>query len=219
MYPHTPFCAGPLQGSIPSVLQLLAPHMAARRSDLALQQLVSSGELLPADLARDLLAALPPSCRLLNLYGSTEVSADCTCLDVRRWAGSSDGGDGGGSSDSTPGSQWVPVGKPISNSQVVVCRADSSHQHQREAVPWGEEGVVWVAGRGLAAGYHGAPDPDAAARFEEFTPHTSAAAAGAPSFVAGAVASGEASGGGGAVQQPRRWFNTGDFGRLLFDGE
>jgi hypothetical protein len=51
------------------VLQLLAPHLAARRRELRLRQLVSSGELLPADLAGVLLDAVPPGCRVLNLYG------------------------------------------------------------------------------------------------------------------------------------------------------
>jgi hypothetical protein len=47
----------------------MAPHLAQQRGRLALRQVVSSGELLPADLAGRLLGALPPTCRLLNLYG------------------------------------------------------------------------------------------------------------------------------------------------------
>lgn len=59
----------PFQSSIPSVLQLLAPQLGRARGGLALRQLVSSGELLPADLARQLLRALPDGCSFLNLYG------------------------------------------------------------------------------------------------------------------------------------------------------
>ena len=49
---------------------------------LHLKILISSGEPLPIALAQGLQSCLPDTCRLLNLYGSTEVAADCTWLEV-----------------------------------------------------------------------------------------------------------------------------------------
>ena len=49
---------------------------------LSLRVVVSSGEPLTLNLAQSVTPLLPPGCRLLNLYGSTEVSADCTCVDI-----------------------------------------------------------------------------------------------------------------------------------------
>lgn len=47
---------------------------------LSLRVVVSSGEPLTLALANALLQLLPKGCQLLNLYGSTEVAADCTCF-------------------------------------------------------------------------------------------------------------------------------------------
>lgn len=51
-------------------------------NQLALRVLISSGEPLPNALAGRLRLCLPASCCLLNLYGSTELAADCTCFRV-----------------------------------------------------------------------------------------------------------------------------------------
>jgi hypothetical protein len=56
------------------VLQLWLPALAAARQQLHLLQLVSSGEMLPVSLAKELLHALPDSCLLLNLYGKQLIS-------------------------------------------------------------------------------------------------------------------------------------------------
>ena len=49
-----------------------------------LKVVVSSGEPLTHALAGRLQGCLPESCCLLNLYGTTEVAADCTCFDYTR---------------------------------------------------------------------------------------------------------------------------------------
>ena len=51
-----------------------------------LRVVVSSGEAMSVQLACSLQKVLPTSCRLLNLYGSTEVAADCTCCDITHLA-------------------------------------------------------------------------------------------------------------------------------------
>lgn len=59
---------------------------------LSLRVVVSSGETLTLALANALSQLLPQGCQLLNLYGSTEVAADCTCfaLPTHHIAGHSD---------------------------------------------------------------------------------------------------------------------------------
>ena len=61
----------------------------AQKACLRLKVLVSSGEQLPLQLARALQRVLPPDCKLLNLYGCTEVAADCTCYDMTHMADAS----------------------------------------------------------------------------------------------------------------------------------
>ena len=54
---------------------------ADRGGNLALRQLVSSGEALSWDLLRGTQEALP-NCRILNLYGCTEAAGDSLCFDA-----------------------------------------------------------------------------------------------------------------------------------------
>ncbi|WIA09551.1 hypothetical protein OEZ85_008946 [Tetradesmus obliquus] len=135
--------------AVPSVLQLWLPALAAARQQLSLLQLVSSGEMLPTALAGNLLQALPERCLLLNLYGSTEVSADATCQLVSSSLLASMQG------------PWLPAGQPIANLMMAVGRSSSSSSSSKNGrmrellvpLPVGYEGEVWVAGPGLAAGY------------------------------------------------------------------
>lgn len=61
----------------------------AQKACLRLKVLVSSGEQLPLQLARSLQQVLPTDCKLLNLYGCTEVAADCTRYDMTHMADAS----------------------------------------------------------------------------------------------------------------------------------
>ncbi|GIM12369.1 hypothetical protein Vretimale_15759 [Volvox reticuliferus] len=71
--------------SVPSLLRHLLPALRASRHRLGrLRLLVSSGEPLAVDLAANLSKALPDGARLLNLYGCTEVTADCTWFELER---------------------------------------------------------------------------------------------------------------------------------------
>jgi non-ribosomal peptide synthetase component F len=109
-------------------------------------------------------ALLPPSCRVLNLYGSTEVAADCTCQELP-----------------APAARWsdpLPVGRPVCGSLVAVLLplappgaeaaagaggAEALALALQLARP-GEVGEVAVGGCGLAQGYVQAPEA-AAGRF------------------------------------------------------
>jgi acyl-coenzyme A synthetase/AMP-(fatty) acid ligase len=116
---------------VPTLLRVLldhSPDLAARVPRLKFW--TASGEYLPDDLARRFRATCP-SATLLNLYGSSEVAADVTCYDVQELRGN----------------EPVPIGKPISNTQVYIL------DNHMEAVPIGVAGQIYVGGDCLAAGY------------------------------------------------------------------
>ncbi|MFB8413640.1 amino acid adenylation domain-containing protein, partial [Streptomyces albidoflavus] len=91
---------------------------------------VSSGEPLSRPLAARFRAKLPHA-RLLNLYGSSEISADSLAWEA-------DGGD-------------VRVGTPLWNTRVRVLDA------RLAPVPAGVPGELYVAGAGVARGYTNRP--------------------------------------------------------------
>jgi amino acid adenylation domain-containing protein len=121
---------------VPSLLRTLldhAPNLQRRVPELRLWS--SSGEVLPADLARRFREAFPEA-TLLNIYGSSEVAADVTCHQAtdRDLASS------------------VAIGRPISNTQIYLVDADG------DPVPPGVRGEIYVGGDGLARGYLNRPE-------------------------------------------------------------
>jgi amino acid adenylation domain-containing protein len=121
---------------VPSLLRTICDMCPELQTKLpSLRYLVSSGEALPSELAQTFLTALPHAV-LLNLYGSTEVSADCTYYEVHRSLSLSS----------------VPIGKPMSNTQVYML------DRNRQVVPIGVAGELYVAGDGLARGYLRRPE-------------------------------------------------------------
>jgi amino acid adenylation domain-containing protein len=121
---------------VPSLLRTLldyAPDLRRRVPELRLWS--CSGEVLPADLAKRFREGFAEA-MLLNIYGSSEVSADVSCQEVgeRDLAGS------------------VAIGKPISNTQIYL--VDESG----EVVPLGIRGEIFVGGDGLARGYLNRPE-------------------------------------------------------------
>jgi amino acid adenylation domain-containing protein len=129
---------------VPSLLDALLVTVEDLGARLpALRLWASSGEALPPHLAAAFESAAPDA-TLLNLYGTSEVSADVTCHVVR-------GGHGVGR---------VPIGRPIANTQVYVL--DEFGNLCDVEVP----GEICVAGANLARGYLGRPAETAAC----FTP-------------------------------------------------
>jgi hybrid polyketide synthase/nonribosomal peptide synthetase FtdB len=108
-----------------------------------------SGERLP-DALCDRLHAEVPGAVVLNTYGSSEVSANVTWARCR------------------PG-EPVTIGRPLSNTRVYVLDAD------RQPVPIGVPGELYVGGAGLARGYLSQPERTA----ERFVQDPFAAAANA----------------------------------------
>jgi amino acid adenylation domain-containing protein len=122
---------------VPTLLNVLLecfPDLSARIPDLKLWTV--SGEYLPIALAKKFRAALPEA-TLLNLYGSSEVAGDATFYVV---------------GEHNPTRDVVPIGKPLSNTQVYVLDAN------REPVPIGVPGTLHVGGDCLAQGYWLRPD-------------------------------------------------------------
>ncbi len=100
----------------------------------SLRYLFTSGERIPASLARQMLQAAPQVV-LVNLYGSSEVAADVTCEVVRDL-----------------NTEEVPIGRPLDNARLYVL------DPARQLVPPGEAGELYVGGDVLAAGYLHRPD-------------------------------------------------------------
>jgi amino acid adenylation domain-containing protein len=123
--------------TVPSLLRVILDRYPDLGNRLPTMKLwVSSGEALLPDLCRRFYQAMP-NATLLNLYGSTEVSADVTAHVARP----------------TPdGHGTVPLGRPIDNTRCYVLDA------QLQPVPIGVRGDLYVGGEGLARGYYHRPE-------------------------------------------------------------
>jgi amino acid adenylation domain-containing protein len=122
---------------VPSLLRvLLESYPDLRRRLPALRFWVSSGETLPLELCA-LFRERMPHATLLNLYGSSEVSADVTWHDAT--AG-------------RPAEHTIPIGRPIANTQIYIL------DRYLHSVPVGVPGEIYVGGAGLARGYLNRPE-------------------------------------------------------------
>jgi amino acid adenylation domain-containing protein len=115
---------------VPSLLKSLLDHVPDVGRVLGgLRQCICSSEALPGDLARRFLSLLP-DCRLLNLYGSSEASADSSFHEV----------------DVAEGAQ-VHVGRPIPGNLLAILDPAGN------VLPVGAAGEIMIGGIGLARGY------------------------------------------------------------------
>ncbi|MDX2554301.1 non-ribosomal peptide synthetase [Streptomyces stelliscabiei] len=87
-----------------------------------------------------------PNARIVNEYGPTETVVGCVVHDA---------------TETVDLTQPVPIGRPITNTQVFVLDTDL------RAVPVGTVGELYLGGAGVARGYHGRP----ALTAEKFVPH------------------------------------------------
>ncbi|MEO8429883.1 MAG: amino acid adenylation domain-containing protein [Acidobacteriota bacterium] len=144
---------------VPSLLRALLDSGIRLSEGLPeLRWWITSGEALPLDLLRRFRAAMPDAV-LVNLYGSSEVSADVTFWDSRE----------GDPRDS------VPIGRPIANTRVYVVDAN------RQPVPVRVPGDLYVGGDGLARGYRNRPEMTA----QRFVPDPFSGVSGARLFDTG----------------------------------
>lgn len=145
---------------VPSLLRLLldtVPNLAGRLPGLALWTV--SGEALTGELAARFLAELPGRA-LLNLYGSSEVSADVTCHQVTA---------------ADTARRLVPIGRPIDGTWLHIL------DERMRPVPASVPGDIYVGGVSLGQGYLGRPGLTA----ERFVPDPHAAEPGALLFRTG----------------------------------
>ncbi|WP_216206356.1 non-ribosomal peptide synthetase [Amycolatopsis aidingensis] len=127
-----PEWTGSLVSAVPSAFaQVLGDSAAARVPDGCM--VVLAGEAVPAELAEGIRTAMPGS-RLANIYGPTEATVYATA-----WY--ADGGETGA----------PPIGRPRDNIRGHVLDAFL------RPVPPGVAGELYLAGTGLARGYHDRP--------------------------------------------------------------
>ncbi|UXY55510.1 non-ribosomal peptide synthetase [Pseudomonas tohonis] len=117
---------------VPSMLQAFLLDPQVERC-VSLKRIVCSGEALPVDAQQQVFARLPQA-GLYNLYGPTEAA-----IDVTHWTCVDEGRDA------------VPIGQPIANLGCYILDANL------EPVPIGVLGELYLAGAGLARGYHRRP--------------------------------------------------------------
>jgi amino acid adenylation domain-containing protein/non-ribosomal peptide synthase protein (TIGR01720 family) len=115
---------------VPSMLQAFIEEPEAARCS-SLKRIICSGEALPLSLQQQVYSKL--DAQLYNLYGPTEAA-----IDVSEWHCRAD----------DTASSIVAIGKPIDNIQLYIL--DS----QLQPVPVGVSGELYIAGIGLARGYH-----------------------------------------------------------------
>ncbi|MDZ8030972.1 amino acid adenylation domain-containing protein [Nostoc sp. DedSLP04] len=117
---------------VPSLLRLLLDnyhHLTNKLSQLKLW--ITSGEALSVNLAKS-FRELIPFAGLINLYGSSEVSANATYYDTSLLSDQANS---------------VPIGRPIDNTQVYVL------DRNLQLTPVGVVGELYIGGDGLAKGY------------------------------------------------------------------
>lgn len=134
-----------------------------RLEDLrSVRQLLAGGDVLSPRHVRRVLESLP-NCCVINGYGPTE-NTTFTCCHVMH-AGE-------------PVPEPVPIGRPISNTQVYIL------DEQLRLVPPGTAGELYAAGEGLARGYLNDPE----ATKQKFLPNPFAAEQGARMYRTGDLA-------------------------------
>ena len=121
---------------VPSLLRTMLDVVSDLPTRLPRLKLWStSGEVLPPDLARRFRQVLPAA-KLLNIYGSSEVTADVTCCEV----------------DLNGHLATIPIGRPICNTHIVVL------DKHKNLVPPLVQGEIDVGGDCLARGYWKQPE-------------------------------------------------------------
>lgn len=127
---------------VPSMLRIFleTPGVEECRS---LKKVFCSGEVLPYETQQRFFERL--EAELHNLYGPTEAA-----VDVTYWACRKDSGN-----------RIVPIGLPIANTQIVIL------DDNRQPVPVGASGELYIGGVNLARGYLHQPDLTA----ENFVPN------------------------------------------------
>jgi amino acid adenylation domain-containing protein len=121
---------------VPSLLKAILDIIQESHQDLPeLHFWVTSGEAISPEIVH-LFYKQFPNTQLINLYGSSESSADSTCYEIPK----------------NLNFKSIPIGRPIANTQVYILDANL------QPVPIGIQGEVFIGGAGLSRGYLHHPD-------------------------------------------------------------
>ena len=116
----------------PSMARMMLLNEEARAALATVEHMMMGGEAFPADIAEELQNLVKGS--VTNMYGPTETTI---------WS-------------STYRLNWdrgaIAIGKPIANTQLYVL------DNNRQLVPVGAPGELWIAGDGVVRGYLDRPD-------------------------------------------------------------
>ncbi len=124
----------------PSYLRLINALLSPGECKGPLGSLVIGGEMLSWDLVEPWLQQSPRT-RVFNEYGPTETVVGSICHALQA---------------SDPRQGWVPIGKPIANTDIFVLDA------QGRPVPTGVFGEICIGGSGVGLGYRKRPALSAA---------------------------------------------------------
>jgi natural product biosynthesis luciferase-like monooxygenase protein len=116
----------------PSMARMLSVRPESLRGLRPLRKMLVGGEALSGPLADQLQDVV--SGEVLNMYGPTETTIWSTTAAVER------------------SRRPVPIGRPIANTQTYIL------DRFRHPVPVGVPGELFIAGDGVAAGYHNRPE-------------------------------------------------------------
>jgi amino acid adenylation domain-containing protein len=121
----------------PSHLKLVNQVLrASGKTASPTKALMIGGEaLVPADIA--FWQERFPEVRLINHFGPTEITVGCATFEIKQ---------------DVAGSQNIPIGKPIWNTQIYIL------DKQGEPAPVGVTGELYVGGAGVARGYLNRPE-------------------------------------------------------------
>ncbi|MEX0937687.1 MAG: MupA/Atu3671 family FMN-dependent luciferase-like monooxygenase [Pirellulales bacterium] len=123
----------------PSMARMLVADPDSREALRTIDNVMIGGEAFPVDLAEELVRLVPGT--VTNMYGPTETTIWSTTHPVR------EGGP-------------VPIGRPIANTQIYIL------DKQRQPVPPGVPGDLYIGGDGVVRGYFDRPELTA----ERFVP-------------------------------------------------
>ena len=119
----------------PSHARVLTQDPESLEALRSIRKLLVGGEALPTGLAEELLRIVPGE--VVNMYGPTETTIWSSTHRVRPEQG-------------TTGA--VAIGSPIANTRIYILDAN------RQPVPVGIPGELWIAGDGVARGYLNRPE-------------------------------------------------------------
>jgi amino acid adenylation domain-containing protein len=120
----------------PSHLEALSHRLSPQEAASVTQTFVIGGEALKGETL-SYWRRHAPATRLINEYGPTEATVGCSIYELPAGA--------------VPASA-IPIGRPISNVQLYVL------DRNLQPVPIGVPGELYIAGEGLALGYHRRPE-------------------------------------------------------------